>query len=137
MKIRPVAMAFAMLAPLPVLAEDVKVMVELNKLETEGSACQAYILLQNKTETAFENLALDLVMFDPDGIIARRLAVEMAPLRAGKTSVKVFGIDGLTCEGIGRVLVNDVLSCTAGGAAKSDCLGLIETVSRGPVELIN
>ncbi|MEM6933729.1 MAG: Tat pathway signal sequence domain protein, partial [Pseudomonadota bacterium] len=95
------------------------------------------ILIQNETELAFSALSLDLVMFDPDGIISKRLAVEMAPLRAGKTSVKVFGIDGAACGGLGRILVNDVLSCEVGGSARNDCLEMIETASRGPVDLIN
>ncbi|MEM7176510.1 MAG: Tat pathway signal sequence domain protein [Pseudomonadota bacterium] len=123
----------------PALAGDAapKVKVELNKLEAQGSACQAYLVVENATPEAFTTLSLDLVMFDADGVIAKRLAVEMAPLRAGKTSVKVFGIDGAPCDGISRILVNDVLSCAAGGAARKGCIELIETASRSPADLIN
>ncbi|MEM9011162.1 MAG: hypothetical protein AAGE18_08050 [Pseudomonadota bacterium] len=118
---------------------DGKLTVELNKLEPQGTACQAYIVLQNGTEAAYDELALDLVMFDTDGVIARRLAVDMAPLRAGRTSVKVFAVDGLACDGISRILINDVLSCVPTGEAEgqADCVGLIETTSRASAELIN
>ncbi|MEM7508380.1 MAG: hypothetical protein AAF415_16730 [Pseudomonadota bacterium] len=135
--LRTCLLALICLTPIAAAAEGPKIRVELNKLEPKGANCQAYILLENQTDTGFENLSLDLVLFDGDGVIARRLAVEMAPLRAGKTSVKVFGIDGLGCDTIGRLLVNDVLKCTSAGAARDDCLGLIETASRGSVELIN
>lgn len=131
------AFLVATLLPSAAFAVDEKVRIELNKLESQGQVCQAYILIQNETELAFSALSLDLVMFDPDGIISKRLAVEMAPLRAGKTSVKVFGIDGAACGGLGRILVNDVLSCEVGGSARNDCLEMIETASRGPVDLIN
>ncbi|MEM9736988.1 MAG: Tat pathway signal sequence domain protein [Pseudomonadota bacterium] len=121
----------------PTLAASEGVGVELNKLEDQGSACQAFMVLENGTDLAFESLSLDLVLFDGAGIIARRLAVEMAPLRPGRTSVKVFGIEGIACADLGRILVNDVLSCQAGGAPRDDCLGLVQTSSRAPVELIN
>ncbi|MEM7667830.1 MAG: hypothetical protein AAF317_01605 [Pseudomonadota bacterium] len=131
------ALCFAALAAGSASASEEKIKVELNKLEPQGGACQAYILIQNKTSSTYSNLSLDLVMFDSNGIISRRLAVEMAPLRAGKTSVKVFGIDGTSCDGISRILVNDVLSCTSDGAVQETCLDRIETASRGSVELIN
>ncbi|HBT41530.1 MAG TPA: Tat pathway signal sequence domain protein, partial [Rhodospirillaceae bacterium] len=62
--------------------------VELNKLEAAGDACRAYLLLSNGTAAAFTSLKLDLVTFDGDGIVQRRVAVEAAPIGAGKTSLK-------------------------------------------------
>ncbi|MEM8790181.1 MAG: hypothetical protein AAGE80_01085 [Pseudomonadota bacterium] len=123
--------------PISASAEGNKVRVELNKLEAAGEACQAYIVIENSTAQSFDKLALDLVMFDPDGVISRRLAVEMGPLRSGRTSVKVFGMDGTTCDGLSRILVNDILSCESDGTARKDCMDLIETASRSSVELIN
>lgn len=67
-----------------------RVAIELNKLEPQGDACRAYLVLKNGTTSAFETLKLDLVMFDADSVVARRLAVETALLPAGKTSLKVF-----------------------------------------------
>jgi len=37
-----------------------------------GSACRAYLVLENGTESAFKTLKLDLVMFDTDGVGADR-----------------------------------------------------------------
>ncbi|MEM6546280.1 MAG: Tat pathway signal sequence domain protein [Pseudomonadota bacterium] len=130
-------LAFACLVPLSVGAEENRVKIELNKLEAQSDACQAFILIENGSGTAFDSLSLDLVLFDVEGVIARRLAVEMAPLRVGKTSVKVFGIDGLSCDAIGRILVNDVLSCKADGVDPTTCLDMIETTSRAPADFIS
>lgn len=108
--------------------------VELNKLESMESACRAYLLFENRTTRDFRALKLDLVMFDSEGVINRRLAVEGAPLPAGKTSVKLFDIDGVTCDSVDRVLLNGVLDCASDQGNRNDCLTLIETASRSSAE---
>ena len=107
--------------------------IELNKLETVEAACRAYLVFENKTEATYRSLKLDLVMFGQDGIILRRLAVEGGPLAESKTSVKLFEITGVTCEAIGRVLLNDVISCEDATGTRQDCLDTIVTRSRSPV----
>jgi len=142
MIVRPLGLAFGTALALlwsvsaPVLAAEGHVRVELNKLEAHGDSCRAYLVLENGTGAAFIALKLDLVMFDPDGIVARRLAVDVAPLPAGKTSLKVFDIAATPCARVGRVLLNDVLSCEGAGGSALDCLPLIETTSRGDVAFI-
>lgn len=104
--------------------------IELNKLEPMESACRAYLLFENMTGRTFSTLKLDLVMFNPEGIINRRLAVEGGPLPGGKTSVKLFDIQGVACSSVDRVLLNGVLECSDGQGQRNDCLALIETMSR-------
>jgi hypothetical protein len=132
-----VAAAFVLLAwaPLSSGAEEAEsgaggLRVELNKLEPMEAACRAYLLFENRTADDFGSLKLDLVMFNPEGIINRRLAVEGGPLPADKTSVKLFDIDGVACDSVDRVLLNGVLSCSDAQGERGDCLALIETSSR-------
>lgn len=108
--------------------------IELNKLEPTDSACRAYLLFQNNTAGPFESLKLDLVMFDPEGIINKRLAVEGGPLPAGKTSVKLFDIEGVSCDAVSRVLLNGVLACTGPEGDRDNCLDMIQTASRSGAE---
>lgn len=117
-------------------AEDGPVQVELNKLETSGDACRAYLVLRNPRADGLATLTLDLVMFDTDGIIARRLAIEAAPLPAHKTSIKVFDIENLACSRIGLVLLNDVVACADAGGPRTDCLALVETSAKGSIDFI-
>ncbi|MEZ5866298.1 MAG: Tat pathway signal sequence domain protein [Geminicoccaceae bacterium] len=120
--------------PLIASAEPAAVLtIELNKTEQLGADCQAFLMMENGTESRLDRLGLDLVMIDRDGVIARRLAVEVGPLRAGRTSVKVFAIDGIDCGAIGRVLLNDVLACEDAAGPRDDCLELIRTTARGPI----
>jgi hypothetical protein len=71
--------------------------VELNRLEDQGGNCRAYLVITNPGSAEFSGFALDLVVFDRGGTIVRRLAVDAAPLRPAKTSVKVFDIAETAC----------------------------------------
>ncbi len=112
------------------------VRVDLNKLEPNAEACRAYLVLENGTERAFESLKLDLVMFGTDGVVAKRLAVETAPLPAGKTSLKVFDAPGIACDGIGRILLNDVMACADATGVREDCLQALRASATGAVPFI-
>jgi hypothetical protein len=117
---------------LPALAEDPPVVVELNRLEEKGADCRAYLLLDNRGKTAFDVFKLDLVVFDKGGVIARRLALDVGPMRAEKKGVKVFDLSGLACPDVSSILVNDVIDC---GGKDRDCVGMIQVQSRGSVKL--
>lgn len=138
MKLRVLFCAL-LLAVLPMLAaaQVGGVTVELNKLEQVDNACRAYLVTQNLTDTHFDSLQLDIVMFDNDGIVAKRLAVEIAPMAPGKTSLKVFDIAGLPCDKIGQLLLNDVIQCRDDKGVRTDCLSLVRVSSRDKVAFIN
>jgi hypothetical protein len=110
--------------------------VELNKLEPQDAACRAYLVFDNQTPHSFSGLTLDMVMFDKEGVISKQLAIDAAPLPVDKTSVKVFDIDGLSCDNIGRILVNDVFDCQDESGERKDCVALIKPASRSEVPLI-
>jgi len=109
-------------------AVDEPLRVELNAVETAQNRCRMSFVLENKADKAVESLKLDLVVFARDGVIQRRLVVEMGPVRGAKTIVKVFELDG-ECGQFGSVLVNDVTACAPGEpAACLDQLGLSSRV---------
>ena len=68
-------------------------------------------MVQNNSRVAIESMKLDLVGFDTDGGILRRLITEMGPVRAAKTVVRAFIVD-IDCHQLGAVLFNDVTACT-------------------------
>src|SRR5690606_37846083 len=83
--------------------------VELNKLETIENGCRIYVVVDNKSETDFKTLKLDLVLFRTDGIVDQRFFVDLAPLRNQKRIVKLFELNKVACDDIGSFLVNDVV----------------------------
>jgi len=103
--------------------------VELNKLEAYEKGCRAYVVINNTSDIGYQSVKLDLVLFQPDGVIARRFAVDLAPLKASKKSVKLFDIENLTCDKISSVLVNDVMECKSDTGPVTDCLAKMSLTS--------
>ena len=103
-------------------AEGGDIAIELNKLEPQGQACRAYVVVSNKSAKEWQSLNLDLVLFRPDGVIGRRFAINLAPLRPDKRTVKLFDMDGTPCDQVGSILINDVIECKTEAGPVDDCL---------------
>ena len=56
-----------------------QITLELNKLEDRDGSCRAYLVFGNSGER-FDAFVLDLIVFDRDQLIAKHLAVNVAPL---------------------------------------------------------
>jgi hypothetical protein len=110
----------------PVAASE-PIRLELNALENAESRCRVSFVIENKAQAALDNLRLELAVFNRDGIVQRRVSADMGPVRAAKTVVKSFTIDG-GCEEIGAILVNDVTACAPGDA--NACLDRLALSSR-------
>jgi hypothetical protein len=111
----PVLLALASLAAWPgaprAEAPPKPLRLELNRLEArDGGACRVWIVLGNEG-AAVEQLRLDLVLFGRDGVVARRVAVDVGPLPEGRTQARIFDLAGQSCDTLGSVLLNDVLAC--------------------------
>ena len=111
-------------------AEEGNLAIELNKLEAQGEDCRAYFVIDNKNDTAYDRLTLDLVLFRPDGVIGQRFAVELAPLKAKKRTVKLFDVAGTSCDEVGSFLINEVMECKTSTGEAADCLQDISVSSR-------
>jgi hypothetical protein len=112
-----------------------QITLELNKLEAQDKSCRAYLVVGNDGQTAYQSFKLDLVMFQPDGIIGKRFALDLAPIRAGKKTVKLFDLDGVACDKVGSFLVNDIMECKADNATADDCLSRLALSSLGQVKI--
>ena len=115
--------ALALVAAAPARAADTPLPIELNKLEplpvagTTPAGCRVYFVVNNNDADALTQLRLDLILFATDGVIARRVALDLGPLPGKKTGVRLFDLTGQACDGVGRVLINDVLACQSAAAA--------------------
>jgi hypothetical protein len=109
--------------------------IELNKLEGSDKGCRAYMVVNNPGETAYQSFKIDLVLFQTDGVIGRRFSIDLAPLRPKKKSVKLFEIDGIQCDKIGSLLINDVMDCKADAGPVSGCLESLKTSTLTNVQL--
>lgn len=87
--------------------------LELNATEPAENRCRMTFLIENKSPRTIDSLKLDLAMFSPEGVIQRRMIVEMGPVRSKRTNVRTFASDG-ECSQLGAILVNDVSACQPG-----------------------
>jgi len=118
-----IALVSAFLASQSAMAASVN--VELNTIKAADNRCRITFVIENKGREALDSLKLDLALFTPQRIVQRRLATELGPVRAGKTIVKTFALEG-ECGEIGSVLVNDA-TCTPNTGA---CLESLDLLSR-------
>lgn len=112
-----------------------KIPLELNRLEQTGDTCRVYLLVKNPDQTAIEAFKLDLVFFDADGVIRTRLYVELGPLAASKTAVRLFAVPKANCDELASILVNDVVACADPAGEPLNCLKRLELSSKATAKL--
>ena len=117
------------------IAQEKSLDIELNKAVDSGDGCLASFVVQNKLGQTLDRFSLDLFVFDKDGIIARQVLLDMAPLRKAKTTVANFSLIQIPCENIGKVLVNNIPSCRSEDGDLLDCLADLKVSSRNRIEL--
>ena len=122
----------AMLAGAPAVRAAEGLSLDLNKLEPQGGSCRVTLVVVNGRPAAVEALKADFVIFGSDGVVARRLAVDLGRIAAEKTVVRVFEIPALGCEAVGSVLLNDLPTCRVEGetTATADCLSATTLTAR-------
>lgn len=125
----------AVLAASPAWAGPTALGVELNKLEPQANGCRAFVVVQNDSTTLFQSVKLDLVLFQTDGVIGRRFAIDLAPIKPQKRTVKLFDLEGMACDKIGSLLINDVVECKADAGPLDDCLAGMTVKSLTNVQL--
>ncbi|MCG8357974.1 MAG: Tat pathway signal sequence domain protein [Kiloniellales bacterium] len=108
--------------------------LDLNKLEPRENACRAYFILENATESQFSGFTLDLYIFDSEGIIAKRLVVDTAPLIPAKTRIRPVDIREMACDQVSKIVVNDVIDCKDGSGERKDCVTQLGLTNRTAAE---
>ncbi len=115
--------------------------IELNKTEDGDNSCVASFVVRNAMGQSLDRFSMDLYVFDSDGVIARQVLLDLAPLRGAqggtKTTVARFNLIARPCAEISRVLVNDIPSCRGEAAGETlDCLAALSVSSRARIEMV-
>jgi hypothetical protein len=96
--------------PVLAIAAEQQIAVELNSGETAQNQCRLTFVVENKDKVPIDVLKLDLVVFNRENRVHRRMVTEMGPVRGEKTIVKTYSVDG-ACTEIRSILVNDITAC--------------------------
>ena len=114
----------------PLAAAESELLIELNKLEDTDQGCRSLFLFDNATGHELNRFRVDLILFDPEGVYAKQLMLDMAPLREDKKVLASFLLAEQQCASIGSILVNGLPLCENGAGAQLDCVKLLEVRSR-------
>lgn len=125
--------AFALSAP--VLAQEAapaapSLAVELNALQPAENGCRVTFLATNNLGGQLDRAAVEVAFFTSDGAIDRIVTLDFKALAEGKTKVLQFELKNLSCDGIGRLLINDITACEGTGIAATACLDGLVTTTR-------
>ncbi|MBA4492637.1 hypothetical protein [Paracoccus sp. S1E-3] len=113
------------------------VMMELNGLtDTQNDSCALTMVTTNRLPQGLQRAAWQVAIFDTDGRVRTLPVLDFGALLAGKTRVISFVIPGGGCASLGRVVVNDVVECTAddGSDLRDLCLSNLATQNRSSIE---
>ena len=124
---------FLMVSGFCAQAHGASIDVELNRLDARDEGCGVQMVVTNGSDTAYAGFGLDLVVFDKAGQIVRRTVLDVAPVRASKTTVYAFNLKDLQCESVGAVLLNDVVDCAQASGAVANCVDEVTATSRAKV----
>lgn len=131
------ALAIGLLGASPVWAQAGRLGVELNKMEpADGGGCRVFFLFRNGTGQTFERFEMSLAVFDTRGVIDRLLTIDATPLPPARTTLKLFEVPGLACDGVSEVLLHDIPGCTIANQTGADCFALIDLGSKAPAALV-
>jgi len=117
----------------PVLAQEttsLSLALELNAIQPADAGCRVTFLATNHLGGQLDRAAVELALFDISGTIDRIVTLDFKDLSDGKTKVLQFELAGLQCDGLGRLLVNDVSACEGTITPATLCLDALETSTR-------
>lgn len=122
------------LTVMPAAAQEAtgRLSLELNRIDPLEGACRLTFVAENRLGADLDALDLETVLIDTDGRVERLTLFEFGALPDGLPRVRQFDIPGLTCEALGRVVINGVAACSAGAA----CAEGLELSTRTDVEVI-
>lgn len=110
--------------------------IELNAIAPVDTACRMSFLIQNGHATDIRQAVFEAVLFDAEGRVDRLMLFDFGELPSARPRVRQFVVPGLTCEGLGKVLINGAETCTGEGLAAGACAEGLELRSRTGVEVL-
>lgn len=108
--------------------------LQLNALSPVAGACRVSFVVDNGLAAPISDAAFEVAFFARGGVLQRLVSLDFKALPVDKTKVVQFDLDGLSCDDLGRVLVNDVATCDGDGLDPATCLGALRTTALPDVE---
>lgn len=111
--------------------------LDLNAAQsTETGGCRLTLVATSALPQELARAAWQVAIFGSDGVVRALPVLDFGTVLSGKTKVAVFDIPAPPCDGIGRIVVNEVAECRAedGADLRRACLSGLATQSRSGLE---
>ena len=112
------------------------VLLELNTAQSQGDACTLTFQIINGYESEIDSLVYETVLFDSEGGVNRLTLFDFGALPPGRPRVRQFSVPGMTCEGLGRILINGAHACEGEGLDAGACVNGLKLDSRVAIEVL-
>lgn len=127
-------------AGLPAVAADETaigeaVSVELNAVKQGETGCTLTFLVINGHPGQIDKLVYETVLFDSDGAVDRLTLFDFATLPPARPRVRQFSVPGLSCDGLGKILINGASTCDAPDLGPAACDAGLITGTRTDIEV--
>jgi hypothetical protein len=106
--------------------------MELNSLTHAQKECTVNFVMRNNLASAIEALSLDIVLFNDDGRISSILNLKAGKLPLKKTKVRQFRLKD--CQGVSRILVNEVTECSGANLTPKSCSEKLKTSNKTKIQ---
>ncbi len=134
------AMAASLTLPAAALAQDKDVgeavLIELNAVKSNEGSCTLTFLAVNGHASPIEKVVYETVLFDGGGQVDRLTLFDFGTLPPGRPRVRQFTVPGLSCDGLGQVLINGAHTCEAPELAATACETDLILDTRTSIEVI-
>lgn len=109
--------------------------LELNNARQSEDICRLSFMIGNQLGTTLEDIGLEVVLLDKNGLAQDFLLLRSGRLTEGKRRIRQFDLQGVSCTDLGEILVNDVSDCQGTGLDANLCLDALSTSSRAGIKL--
>ncbi|MEO0637584.1 MAG: hypothetical protein AAFY73_13155 [Pseudomonadota bacterium] len=104
--------------------------LELNSAETVQNSCRLTFVAENTLPSDLSSVVFETVLFTQEGAVERLTLFDLQDLPLGRPRVRQFEVQGITCDGLGRILINGVNTCTGVDLDPGACLDALSLSSR-------
>lgn len=108
--------------------------LELNALQPSETGCRVTFLATNALGKPLDKAAFEVALFNATGSIERLVTLDFKALPEGKSKVLQFDLAKIPCDGLSRVLINDVSACTGADVAAGECLAALTTANKSAIQ---
>ena len=112
------------------------VLIELNAVKSGEAACTLTFLVLNGHPSQIDKAVYETVLFDTGGQVDRLTLFDFGALPSGRPRVRQFSVPGVTCDGLGQVLINGAHTCEAAELAETACAAGLVLDTRTEIEVI-